>query len=71
MSTTLRLTGDDAGISVEHKLYSNMIDSLLYIIASGRDISFIIDVYAQFQTNPKVSHLNDVKRIIKYISGTC
>ena len=28
-------------------------------------------VCSRFQSNPKVSHLNAVKRIIKYVSGTC
>ena len=27
--------------------------------------------FHRFQSNPKVSHLNAVKRIIKYVSGTC
>ena len=26
---------------------------------------------SRFQSNLKISHLNDVKRIIKYVGGTC
>ncbi|CAL2233202.1 unnamed protein product [Prunus armeniaca] len=47
-----------------------MIGSLLYLTASRPDISFSVGVCARFQANPKESHLNAVKRIIKYVSGT-
>ena len=30
-----------------------------------------VGVCSRFQSNPKVSHLNAVKRIIKYVGGTC
>ena len=32
---------------------------------------FSVGVCSKFQFNPKVSHLNVVKRIIKYVGGTC
>ena len=48
-----------------------MIGSLLYLTASCLDIAFSVSVCARFQSNPKGSHLNAVKRIIKYVSGTC
>ena len=48
-----------------------MISSLLYLTTSRPDITFSVGVCARFQSNPKESHLNVVKRIIKYVSGTC
>ena len=48
-----------------------MIGCLLYLTASRLDIAFSIGVCSRFQANSKVSLLNIVKRIIKYISGTC
>ena len=48
-----------------------MIGCLLYLIASRPDIAFSVGVCFKFQSNPKVSHLNAVKRIIKYVGGTC
>ena len=48
-----------------------MIGCLLYLTASQPDIAFSVGVYSRFQSNPKVSHLNAVKRIIKYVAGTC
>jgi hypothetical protein len=48
-----------------------MIGSLLYLTASRPDIAFAVGVCARYQANPKTSHLLQVKRIIKYVSGTC
>ena len=38
-----------------------MIGSLLYLTASQHDIAFSVGVCARFQSNPKLSHLNDLK----------
>ena len=38
---------------------------------SQADIAFSVGVCSRFQSNPKVSHLNVVKRIIKDVGGTC
>ena len=43
----------------------------MYLTPSRPDIAFSVGVCSRFQSNPKVSHLNAVKRIIKYFSGTC
>ena len=48
-----------------------MIRCLLYLTASWPDIAFSVGVCSRFQSNPIVSHLNAVKRIIKYVGGTC
>ena len=48
-----------------------MIGCLLYLTGSRPDIAFNVDVCSRFQSNSKVSHLNTVKKIIKYVGGTC
>ena len=48
-----------------------MIGCLLYLTASHPSIAFNVGVCSWFQSNPKISHLNAVKRIIKYVGGTC
>ena len=48
-----------------------MIGCLLYLTASQPDIAFSVGVCSRFQFKSKVSHLNAVKRIIKYFGGTC
>ncbi|XP_058761388.1 secreted RxLR effector protein 161-like [Vicia villosa] len=47
-----------------------MIGSLLYLTASRPDIVFAVGICARYQDEPKFSHINQVKRILKYVSGT-
>ena len=49
---------------------SGMIVFLLYFIVSRLDIMFSICMCAKFQSNPKESHLNTVKKIFKYLKAT-
>ncbi|KAI3717557.1 hypothetical protein L1987_69257 [Smallanthus sonchifolius] len=41
----------------------------MYLTVSRPDIMFVIFQCASYQANPKLSHLNVVKRIIKYLKG--
>ncbi|XP_058733302.1 uncharacterized mitochondrial protein AtMg00810-like [Vicia villosa] len=68
--THLKLSKDEGGISVDQSLYRSMIGSLLYLTASILDIAFAVGVCVRYQAEPKVSHLNQVKRIFKYVNGT-
>ncbi|KAL0561250.1 hypothetical protein IC582_001672 [Cucumis melo] len=47
-----------------------MIGSLLYLKASRPNIAYAVGICAQFQSDPQVSHLAAVKRIIKYVHET-
>ncbi|XP_058726806.1 secreted RxLR effector protein 161-like [Vicia villosa] len=67
--THLKLSKDEGGISVDQSLYRSMIGSLLYLTASRSNIAFAIGVCARYQAEPKVTHLNQVKRIFKYVNG--
>jgi len=69
-ATHLKLTKDESGISVDQCMYRNMIESLLYLTASRPDITFAIGVRARYQAEPKMSHLTQVKWILKYINST-
>ncbi|GKG12712.1 hypothetical protein Tco_0346949 [Tanacetum coccineum] len=46
-----------------------MIRSLMYLIASRPDITFVVCACARFQVTPKISHLHVVKRIFRYLKG--
>ena len=47
-----------------------MIGFLLYLTASGPDIMFATCLCARFQSSPRESHLNTIKKIFKYLSGS-
>ncbi|KAJ3673013.1 hypothetical protein LUZ60_006387 [Juncus effusus] len=70
MVKDVKLDADESGESVDIFGYRGMIGSLLYLTASSPDIMFAVCLCARFQANPKVSHLNAVKRIFKYLKGT-
>ena len=71
MAANVKLTNYPLGEFVDVTLYRSMIGCLLYLIVSRPDIAFSVGVYFRFQSNSKVSHLNAVKKIIKYVGGTC
>ncbi|XP_050877911.1 secreted RxLR effector protein 161-like [Lathyrus oleraceus] len=66
----LKLTKDEKGVNMDQSLCMSMIDSLLYLVASRPDITFVIGVCARYKSEPKMSHITQVKRILKYINGT-
>ncbi|KAH0725352.1 hypothetical protein KY284_001217 [Solanum tuberosum] len=70
IATTTKLDMEEAGASIEQKVYMGMIGSLLYLTASRPDIVFSVELCTKFQANPKESHLKSIKRIFKYLKGT-
>ncbi|GJS37363.1 putative ribonuclease H-like domain-containing protein [Tanacetum coccineum] len=69
METNKSLTKDEAGEDVDIYLYRSMIGSLMYLTSSRPDIMFSVCACLRFQVQPKVSHLNAVKKIFRYLKG--
>ncbi|GJR31405.1 putative ribonuclease H-like domain-containing protein [Tanacetum coccineum] len=69
METHKALTKDEDGEDVDVHLYRSMIRSLMYLTSSRPDIMFSVCACLRFQVQPKVSHLNAVKRIFRYLKG--
>ncbi|TYK21311.1 F5J5.1 [Cucumis melo var. makuwa] len=69
-ATHVKITKDINDTAIDHKLYRSIIRSLLYLTASRPDIAYAVGICAQFQSDPRTSHLTTVKRIIKYVHGT-
>ncbi|KAL0551492.1 hypothetical protein IC582_010580 [Cucumis melo] len=65
-----KITKDSVGTAVDHKLYRSMIGSLLYLTTSRPDIAYAVGICARYQSDPCISHLIAIKRIIKYVHGT-
>ena len=70
MSTTLKLSKDASGKSVEQTLYRGIIGRLLYLTVSRPNISFSVGVCARYKADPKESHLYSVNKIILYVNET-
>nr|GFA69878.1 hypothetical protein [Tanacetum cinerariifolium] len=60
---------DSDGEDVDVHTYRSMIGSLMYLTSSRQDIMFAVCACVRFQVTPKVSHLNAVKRIFRYLNG--
>ena len=65
IATSCYLDADEHGTAVDQTKFRGLIGSLLYLTASRPDITFVV-----FQANPKESHFNAAKRILKYLKGT-
>nr|GFB01063.1 putative ribonuclease H-like domain-containing protein [Tanacetum cinerariifolium] len=63
------LLKDSDGEDVDVHTYTSMIGSLMYLTSSRPDIMFAVCACARFQVTPKLSHLNAVKRIFRYLKG--
>ncbi|GJX64749.1 hypothetical protein Tco_0299092, partial [Tanacetum coccineum] len=69
MEPNKELVKDEEADSVNVHLYRSMIRSLMYLTASRPDITFVVCACARFQVTSKMSHLNVVKRIFRYLKG--
>ncbi|GKA96005.1 hypothetical protein Tco_0818100 [Tanacetum coccineum] len=69
IETYKALLKDKEAVDVDVHLYRSMIRSLMYLTACRPDIMFAVCACARFQVTPKVSHLNAMKRIYRYLKG--
>ncbi|GJX54133.1 putative ribonuclease H-like domain-containing protein [Tanacetum coccineum] len=67
METSKPLFKDAEAEDVDVHLYRSMIGSLMYLTAYRPDIMFDVCACARFQVTPKVSNLNVVKGIFRYL----
>ena len=64
MTPSCKLEKDEHSKSVNTKFYRGMIESLLYLTTSRLDIIFSVCKCTRYQSNPKESHLNLLKKIL-------
>ncbi|GKA54263.1 retrotransposon protein, putative, ty1-copia subclass [Tanacetum coccineum] len=65
-----KLDKDTQGKAVDPTHYHGMIGTLMYLIASRPDLTFVVCMCARYKAKPTENHLHDVKRIFKYLRGT-
>ena len=50
-------------------LYRQLIGSLIYLVNTILDISFVVNSLSQFMVDPRRVHLTVAKNILRYIRG--
>ncbi|KAJ0566228.1 putative RNA-directed DNA polymerase [Helianthus annuus] len=70
MEYGLKLSKDDPEDFVDEKVYRSLVGSLMYLTNTRPDIMFAVSKISRFMENPKKSHWEAAKRILKYIKGT-
>nr|GEV98306.1 retrovirus-related Pol polyprotein from transposon TNT 1-94 [Tanacetum cinerariifolium] len=65
----LKLDEDPQRKGVDPTHYRGMADALMYLTASGADLTFILCMCARYQAKPTEKQLHAVKRIFKYLRG--
>ena len=70
MTVGCKLSKEDESKVVDPKHYRSMIGSLLYVTTSRHVVKKVFGMVDKFQTTPKESHVQAVKRILRYLNGT-
>ncbi|GJR54793.1 retrovirus-related pol polyprotein from transposon TNT 1-94 [Tanacetum coccineum] len=65
-----KLDEDLQGKPVDATLYRGMIGSLMYLTSSRPDLNYVVCLCARYQAKPTKTHLQAVKRILRYLNGT-
>lgn len=51
-------------------MYRQLVGSLIYLTLTRPDISYTVGVMSRYMQNPKKSHLEGVRRILRYVKST-
>ncbi|GJX76429.1 retrovirus-related pol polyprotein from transposon TNT 1-94 [Tanacetum coccineum] len=62
-----KLDEDPQGKAVDPTHYRGMVVTLMYLIASRPDLTFVVCMCAWYQAKPTENHLHAIKRIFKYL----
>nr|GEV12932.1 Gag-Pol polyprotein [Tanacetum cinerariifolium] len=65
-----KMDEDPQGKVIDPTHYRGMVGTLMYLIASRPNLTFVVCMYARYQAKPIGKHLHAVKRIFKYLRGT-
>ncbi|GJW38464.1 retrovirus-related pol polyprotein from transposon TNT 1-94 [Tanacetum coccineum] len=65
-----KLDEDLQGKQVDTTLYRGMIGSLMYLKSSRHDLIYAVCLCTRYQAKPTEKHLQEVKRIFRYLKGT-
>ncbi|KAJ0801006.1 putative RNA-directed DNA polymerase [Helianthus annuus] len=70
MEYGIRLSKQDPEEEMDSHLYRSLVGSLMYLTNTRLDIMFAVNKISQFMEQPKRSHWEAGKRILRYVKGT-
>nr|GEV05356.1 uncharacterized mitochondrial protein AtMg00810-like [Tanacetum cinerariifolium] len=65
-----KLDKDSQRKAVDPTHYRGMVGTLMYLIASRPDLTYVVSMCACYQEKPTEKHLHAIKRVFKYLRGT-
>ncbi|KAK6144629.1 hypothetical protein DH2020_021449 [Rehmannia glutinosa] len=69
--TSLKLSQHDGDPLSDPTLYHSVVGALQYLTITHPEISFAVNKVCQFMQTPREPHWSAVKRILRYLKGTC
>ena len=70
MEQNLKLSKFEGGDLVDGTKYRQLIGSLIYLTNTRPDLSYSVSILSRFMQEPRESHWNSAKRVLRYIQGT-
>ena len=71
LEVDLKLSKDEGTLLSDPSVYRQLVESLNYLTITRPDISFDVQQVSQYMHSPRDSHFTAVKRIARYLKGTC
>ncbi|XP_057955736.1 uncharacterized mitochondrial protein AtMg00810-like [Malania oleifera] len=70
MSQYLKLSRSEGDLILDPLQYHRLIERLLYLIITKPDIAFSVQTLARFMNTPRLPHLHDVHRVLRYLKSS-
>jgi hypothetical protein len=71
MEARLKLSKQNTQPLVDATAYRSIVGSLRYLVNTRPDLAFIVSYLSRFLEEPQEDHLAAVKKILRYVTGTC
>jgi hypothetical protein len=71
MEACLKLSKQSTQPLVDATTYRSIIWSLRYLVNTCPDLAFVVGYVGHFLDEPREDHLTAVKKILRYVAGTC
>jgi hypothetical protein len=70
MEARLHLSKEGPTPRVDDISYRSLIGSLRYLVNTRPDLAYSVDYVSRFMEKPREEHMNAMKRILRYVTGT-